>query len=463
MTQHLQPDYTRSFQCIGPACEDTCCSGWTIAIDQPTHEKYKALPTSPLRTQILKNILPVASPTSANAQPHIFAKIRLNDQKRCPLHTEDRLCSIQSTLGESYLSQMCATYPRIQYTINGTPEQALSLSCPQAARHVLLNPALLAINPQPTSQHTPSPQSNGTLQPYFFPIRDFAIRLIQNRAYPLWQRMFLLGTFSRRLDAVLQQSPNQHSTDQLQLALAIPKFLNDFNAALAATNLLTAMDVLPSDHTAQLDVVLQLAGLLLSRSNITPRFIECIQAFTQGIGNGPTATLQSLTENYSRSHDLYYASYIQQRPHVLENYLINTIFRCQFPFGRDWSRTGTTPTVSREFILLTTQFALVKGLLIGISGTYREHFADQHLVHTIQTASKHFEHHPEFLTQAHALLVSTHMDDARGNAILLRNRQTHFPQPVVPTVKIPAIKTPSIPASNLLQFPALQARQRLSR
>ena len=46
-----------------------------------------------------------------------------------------------------------------------------------------------------------------------------------------------------------------------------------------------------ADGKAQLDIVLRLAGLMLHRSNIRPRFIKCIQAFTAGIGNGPGATL----------------------------------------------------------------------------------------------------------------------------------------------------------------------------
>jgi len=43
------------------------------------------------------------------------------------------------------------------------------------------------------------------------------------------------------------------------------------------------------------------------------------------------------------------------------------------------------------------------------------------VVHTVQTASKHFEHHSEFLSQAHALLVESQMDGPAGSAILLRN------------------------------------------
>jgi len=39
----------------------------------------------------------------------------------------------------------------------------------------------------------------------------------------------------------------------------------------------------------------------------------------------------------------------------------------------------------------------------------------------VQSAAKHFEHHPEFLKLAHELLMERQMDGARGTAILLRN------------------------------------------
>jgi hypothetical protein len=66
------------------------------------------------------------------------------------------------------------------------------------------------------------------------------------------------------------------------------------------------------------------------------------------------------------------------------------------------------------------------------------------VVHTFQTSAKHFEHHPEFLKQAHALLVESRMDGARGLAILLRNSlpvKTHdVSRPVAPGVVIPAMQ-----------------------
>ena len=185
------------------------------------------------------------------------------------------------------------------------------------------------------------------------------------------------------------------------------------------------MNTLPADHARQLDLVLQLAGILLHESPVRPRFVECIQAFTQGIGNGAGATLESLTVHYALAHDRYYAPFFQKHPHILENYLINAIFRCRFPFGRDWVPTGSAPSMVRESALLSAQYALMKGLLIGVAGFHREKFSVRHVVHTVQAASKHFEHHAEFPTRVHALLVETRMDGELGMAMMLRDSEWH--------------------------------------
>jgi lysine-N-methylase len=246
----------------------------------------------------------------------------------------------------------------------------------------------------------------------------------------------VLNVLCRRLDSIAKGELNR----------TVPDFLRDFEDTVATGALRTAMDTLPLDPAAQLDVVLRLAGLLLHRSNIRPRFVECVQAFTAGIGSGPGATLQSLTARYSLAHDRFYEPFFRRQPHIMENYLINTIVRCQFPFGADGMSPNTQPSYaqpsrSREFALLAAQFALMKGLLIGVAGFHGEAFSAAQVVHTVQAASKHFEHHPEFLKMSHELLVESRMDGARGLAFLLRNAgpeiASNLPRPVSPSIHVP--------------------------
>ncbi len=176
----------------------------------------------------------------------------------------------------------------------------------------------------------------------------------------------------------------------------------------------------------------------------------CVQSFAAGIGNGQNATLAGAAAQYAAAQERYYAPFFRKNPHTLENYLINTVIRRQFPFERGGLRQeeqGMPPDskmclresgMSCEFARLVAQFTMMKGLLIGVAGAYRENFSGEHVVHTVQAASKHFEHHPEFLDRAHALLVESKMDGARGLAILIRESKPAISRPTPsPAVRVP--------------------------
>jgi lysine-N-methylase len=238
---------------------------------------------------------------------------------------------------------------------------------------------------------------------------------MRNRTYPLWQRMFLLGTFSRRLQAAARG----------EIKDGFSTMLKGFSSAVATGSLRAAIETLPADLTLQLGMVLELVKLRSSKALQSPRLFECFDAFSRGIGHGPQATLQNMSVEYGVAYERYFAPFFAEHPHILENYLINMIFRRLTPFsfpsnGKLLDPTAT-PEPAREFALLATDFALIKGLLIGVAGGHKEAFSVEHVVQTIQSASKHFEHNSQFVTAAHQILVDKKLDNAHGLTMLLRN------------------------------------------
>jgi len=415
-TRSLLPEYAHRFQCIGSACEDTCCQGWQVPVDEATYQRYQNLPDGPLRARIVENLEPKPAEEAAS-NPAIFAIIRMTAENRCPLLTADRLCGIQSAYGHELLSYTCATYPRVRHTGSGSAITALTLSCPEAARLVLLAPNLLETGTTPDRVAEPATQYAGgtaylshALLECADDIRTTVIRTATNHLYPLWQRLFLLNVFAKRLDGIATGESDRTPAD----------FLADFNATAAQGSLRLAMDALPGDDLAQMDAVLRLAGLMLHRSNVGPRFQECINAFTNGIGNAPDATLRSLAAQARSAHQLYFAPFFRHHPRILENYLVNTVLRLNFPFGSAKNPDEKGRTITQRFVILAAQFALIRGLLIGVAGHHGERFSADHVVHTVQSASKHFEHHPEFGKQILGLLAELKLDTSSGLTILLR-------------------------------------------
>jgi lysine-N-methylase len=353
-----------------------------------------------------------------------FATIQMTSANQCPLLSEDRLCRIHAEHGEAFLPHTCAVYPRVVNAVGDIEEEALTLSCPEAARLVLLHSDLL--NSGETgpflleSEPAQAVSDAGSVHAWFWPLREFVLELVRNRDYPLWQRLFLLGIFSKLFDA------------RVEVEESIAELLRNFVVEVASGSLRAKMDALPSDPGRQLDAVLRFAGILNEKCNPRPRFLACVQAFTAGIGNGPGATFESLTAGYLLAHDRFYLPLLERHPKILENYLINTIFRSRFPLGREAMPPGVSPSMTREFTLLAAQFALMKGLLIGVAGFHGNAFSLDHVLHTMQSAARHFEHHLEFLDQIYAVARESGMECEEGMAILLGEGQDNFRDVLVP-------------------------------
>jgi lysine-N-methylase len=297
----------------------------------------------------------------------------------------------------------------------------LALSCPEAARLVLLTPDLLEAArvgrelrfwlDGMSSRPEELIQGATAMMGYFWPIRAFVLGLLTNRDYELWHRLFLLGVFTRRMSALARG----------ELDRGFLTILREFDAAVDSGALRGAMETIPADLNLQLDLVLRLAGLRLARTHVGQRFLDTVEEFKKGIGNGPGSTMESLIACYGKAHDRWYEPFVRAHPHVLENLLVNAVFRSLFPFGSKAGEVNTEPDMERAFALLVSHFALMKGLLVGVAGCYREDFGAEHVVRTVQSASKHFEHHTGFLDEAYALLVARGLNNARGLTMLVRN------------------------------------------
>lgn len=123
--EYVIPDYYKKFTCIGGACEDTCCAGWEIGIDEKSLKTYREYPDG--FGNRLHNCI--------NWEKGTFRQ----NHHRCVFLNERDLCDIYLEAGREYLCKTCRTYPRHVEEYEGLREISLSLSCPEAARIILGN------------------------------------------------------------------------------------------------------------------------------------------------------------------------------------------------------------------------------------------------------------------------------------------------------------------------------------
>ena len=245
---------------------------------------------------------------------------------------------------------------------------------------------------------------------YFWPIREFTVTLLQNRAYALWQRLFLLGTFSRRLETVFQEGA-QGNFSALETG---------FSQAITEGIPRESMESMPVNNALQLDLVVGLVKQRLEAGSVGPRLAECLNAFLEGIGH-ETLSFEKQCEAYAAAYKDFYEPFFLKFPGTLENLLLNMVFRAVFPFGAEIFAGQKAIQPARQYALLVTEFALIKGLLIGVAGSRKQAFCLDDVVRTVQLVMKHFEQSPHFVGVCLNVLAAKGLDNPYGLTMLLRN------------------------------------------
>lgn len=122
------PSYFKDFKCIASACEDTCCAGWDIVVDEEMRQCYQNIEGEfgkKLRSKMVVD----------EEGDNIFVR----EGNNCPFLNKNNLCEIYKELGEQYLCYTCRQYPRYMEEFLDLREMGIALSCPEAARIIVEN------------------------------------------------------------------------------------------------------------------------------------------------------------------------------------------------------------------------------------------------------------------------------------------------------------------------------------
>jgi len=416
----LQPHYFDAFHCLGSDCEDTCCIGWNVHIDKRTYAKYQNCSDSQLGSSL--HTLITINEKAPNDDD--YAKIVLNGVA-CPFLSEG-LCSIQVRLGEEYLSNMCATYPRVTNRVGDVLHRSLDLSCPEAARVLLLNPEPIEFDEAELSDayirlasvpalDTSCQRESPDRYRFFRAVRRMVISLLQSRSYPLWRRLFLLGCFCAKLDETVAASGWDHA-DVLQAY--VDNLNND-----ASGDLLTSSRM---DPTAQLETVLELIVARISTDFNPRRFLECYQEFMNGIQWTSKSTMDQIGVHYAEAYSAHYAPFMSRHEHILEHYLVNYAHRTLFPFGLPESNQRlrnerVSSPILAQYMLMIANYAITNTVLIGMAGFHKSAFGTEHVIKALQSCTKTFEHSATFPGRAIEMLAEKAMTTPASLCVLIRN------------------------------------------
>lgn len=348
------PDFSTRFHCIAEACEDTCCNGWTIPIDRRTVRAYQAHPTLAPFSKLL--ILNTDNPSSGD-----YARMPLTHSGNCAFLNPDKLCGIHQHFGPDLLSVACNSYPRETSHQFGAPETALNFSCPEAARNVLLDPSLLSHwrdLPLGARLATRSDPARG--------LRDFLLRLLVERSHPLWHRIALMGELCQQIPSLawLQNHPSDVANLLLRTTARIAQ-----PAPRSYTN-----------RTRDLHFVTSVLAARVASPPIAARFRECLAEFMGALfpgGNAHATPFPSIAAS----------PFLNDHPHLLENYLANHIVKYSYPFGHNGQQAP-----EEAHLHLAGFHCLVNTMLTGTAAHHGKALDTTHVIKLIQSFSRAIEH-----------------------------------------------------------------------
>ncbi len=389
-------------------------------VDRSTYERYQNCSDPELQPSLTQ----LVTINPAHTGDDDYASITPTGTE-CPFLSEG-LCSIQQKLGEEYLSKACATYPRVFNVVDGVFEKSLELSCPEAARLALLDPNPIEFRESPDDGatrlgslsvlETSAPQNLDKPYRHFHQVRRLVVSLLQNRQYPLSSRLVILAHLCDKLNEMAA------AQDQDGVPEIVQKYAEAINQGLF-NDILSQSRAQP---TAQLEIVLE---LLVSRitSDYTPRrFLECYEDFMRGIDLGPLSVMTVVAGRYAAAYREYYSPFMTQHESIMERFLVSYVYKTLFPLGPQESTQKLSlyrkdSSISVQYMLMVLHFAVMKALLIGMSGYHKSGLTTDHAIKLIQSYTKTFEHSTAFSPRAIEILKGRGIHNAVTMAVLIQN------------------------------------------
>lgn len=401
----ILPTYVDKFRCIGGECEDNCCIGWDIDVDKETFKKYHKVKDEEMRRKFQKGVH--NNPDCTNERLD-YGRIKLNKQRRCPFLDENNFCSVQGTLGEDYLGSVCSQYPRVVNKIDDYYEMSIDMGCPEVSRIILRSTEKIGFVETERSLgkytmagilDTRHEDFEDTPIKYFKEIRDYSIKIIQNRNLSLSCRLYVLGDFINKLDDEsnidvdnLDNIINNYDIERVAKSYESEKM----NYALQVSFLKNLLDTLkfadePGDDNEKFKVY-------------TAKLLK-------GLDIEDTENIADIAEKYVKVFEDYTEKYIESNSHIFENYLVNFMYNNLFPFSEsDYMFDG--------YIMLLMRYALMRFYLVGIN-LHTEHDSTEDIIKFIQVFAKALEHDRAYRSELLVYINENGFDNFEFAKILL--------------------------------------------
>ncbi|MBE5955040.1 MAG: FliB family protein [Lachnospiraceae bacterium] len=187
-----KPDYYNEFKCLADKCEDTCCAGWQIVIDDKSLEAY----------QKVEGDFGERLRDSIDWEEGTFHQ---KEERRCAFLNDCNLCDLYTALGEESLCTTCTNYPRHIEEFENIREYTLSVSCPEAARILLGKKEPVQFIEEEVPGEEEWDDFDFLLHSQLVEAREVMLEILQNRERSIELRTYLISEMGRELQEYVDE------------------------------------------------------------------------------------------------------------------------------------------------------------------------------------------------------------------------------------------------------------------
>jgi len=242
-------------------------------------------------------------------------------------------------------------------------------------------------------------------------LQAMAVDVLRDHSYPLWQRLFLLGTICRRA----REFPAG------QVKWKLPALVSLYASIISQGQLRSSLDAIPSRPEPQLELVHQLLQRRFQMGQPEDGFSSRVAHFLQ-IMHADGGKLQAdSAERYSNAHRQHGSAFEHAHPLFMENHLLNYIFQTGFPLLHGVGGVASSRDPLASFLVMIVHYRLLHSLLIGEAAWHGPDFSPAHAVQMVYTFARAMEHNVPFWDEAQRIAQLPELQTSDGMAMMLLN------------------------------------------
>ena len=380
------PEYFKDFKCIASKCEDTCCAGWGIVIDDVTYDRYKNVQGKfgeRLRSEIVHE-----------AGENIFV-LKGNN---CPFLNKEKTCDIYINIGEENLCYTCQQYPRYTEEFGSLREIGISLSCPEAARIMLNNDKKVTFELSENEEVVSSYNDiNAQLFIELLQSRNIVMDMLQDRDIDLRKRVAL---------ALLFVDDIQEKIDESEIK-EIKYVREKYSDKFFLEELLEKLEEYKDNEGIKYDNIQEYFNVFRDLKHITPNdplgLNDALRYFWQADED---------EELYILKHKQF-VEYYEDKIYKFENILVYFVFRYFMKAVFDYDALAKIKTAIISYMMIR-ELAVVRYI-------ENNEFTDEDMVDIAHTYSKDIEHLEENIEALAELFETNEVFDIEEMVMALMN------------------------------------------